>query len=121
MDPNLVFSDIIIGNIDKKWRDHLSTLDYLRQSIHLKGYGQRDPKNEYKIEAFNIFNKMLESIKLDFADIMINFEVEIQKEVEQEGPKVIDPISLGNNINKNSLCPCNSGLKYKHCHGKIKA
>lgn len=116
LEPNMVFSDIIISIIDNKWQEHLSTLDYIRQSIHLKGYGQKDPKNEYKIESFNMFNKMLEWIKVEFTNTLIHLE--IKNNPEQQEQSINKQIT--DDIPKNALCPCNSGLKYKHCHGKIK-
>ncbi|MCC6868280.1 MAG: preprotein translocase subunit SecA [Burkholderiales bacterium] len=137
--------------VDHHWRDHLSQLDHLRQGIHLRGYAQKNPKQEYKREAFELFSDMLDRIKLDFVKLMLTVQVRTEEDVqaveEQEKEAVVNvryqhtgyddalassgddgdvalapppPFTrVGEKVGRNDPCPCGSGKKYKHCHGKL--
>ncbi len=137
--------------VDHHWRDHLSQLDHLRQGIHLRGYAQKNPKQEYKREAFELFSDMLDRIKQDFVKLMLTVQVRSEEEVqaveEQEKEAVVNvryqhtgydealagpaddgdvavapppPFTrAGEKVGRNDACPCGSGKKYKHCHGKL--
>ena len=135
---------VMLQNIDNHWREHLAALDHLRQGIHLRGYAQKNPKQEYKREAFDLFSAMLETIKREVTQI--TFTVQIQSEADIEA--IDAPTSLANveyhhadydevlagedeplneanassqyaNVGRNDACPCGSGKKFKHCHGKL--
>ena len=106
---------ILLQVLDQSWKDHLLYLDQLRQSIGLRAYGQKDPLNEYKKEAFTLFEEMLSKISFTVISILSNFEVKRQ-EVET---KTIPPKESANKIPRNAKCPCGSGKKYKHCCGKF--
>ena len=143
----------LLQALDTHWRDHLSAIDHLRNSINLRGYAQKDPKNEYKKEAFELFSSMLDSFKYDvissLAKIRIATEEEAQiaqqeweksmSDIKAEHENIIDNVSQddsnqseeeivaptvqqikrdGPKIKRNDPCPCGSGKKYKHCHGK---
>ncbi len=106
---------ILLQMIDKCWKEHLLSLDHLRQGISLRAYGQKDPLNEYKQEAFIMFEEMMGQIRFNITKI-ISF-VEIKTENDQ-------PVQKQDEINerkipRNAKCPCGSGKKYKHCCGKI--
>ncbi len=137
--------------VDHHWRDHLSQLDHLRQGIHLRGYAQKNPKQEYKREAFELFSDMLDRIKQDFVKLMLTVQVRTEEDVqaveEQEKEAVVNvryqhtgyddalaspgddgdvalapppPFTrVGEKVGRNDPCPCGSGKKYKHCHGKL--
>lgn len=113
------FSDIahkiLLQNIDLAWKKHLAELDYLRGSINLRAYGQKDPFNEYQMESFNLFEDMLSSIKEDFITVISHLDI-VEKEQEENKEKASP---FFNSISRNESCPCGSGKKYKHCHGKI--
>ncbi|MCH9843881.1 MAG: preprotein translocase subunit SecA [Alphaproteobacteria bacterium] len=115
--------------IDSTWKDHLHQLDHLRQGIGLRAYGQRDPLNEYKQEAFGLFEDMLSRINENF--VQIYFRAEFNLGVEKPKPRKVamgenqtgevtadNPDSWGR-VKRNEVCPCGSGKKYKHCHGKV--
>ncbi len=114
---------VLLKIIDDKWKDHINNLEQLRQTIGLRGYGQRDPLNEYKNEAFGLFEELLSSLKVDVAKVF-------SRMVLQPNPNTNENNKTNNELNKNnapitkkiprnSPCPCGSGKKYKHCHGKI--
>ena len=107
---------ILLQMIDKCWKEHLLSLDHLRQGISLRAYGQKDPLNEYKQEAFIMFEEMMEQIRFNITKI-ISF-VEIKTESEQVGREQQEEINE-RKVPRNSKCPCGSGKKYKHCCGKI--
>ncbi|NIG99055.1 MAG: preprotein translocase subunit SecA [Buchnera aphidicola (Periphyllus acericola)] len=138
---------IMLKKLDFFWQEHLSEMEYLRQGIHLRGYAQKDPKLEYKRESFIIFSNMLESLKyeviLQLSRISFsNFDPYGSKEVDYKfsiNPKYFKKarrflkkntnfnLDYSYNLNdknfsfsRNSLCSCNSGKKYKHCHGSLK-
>ena len=135
---------ILLQVIDQQWKEHLLALDHLRQGINLRAYAQRDPLNEYKREAFNLFDEMLESVRHTISGALSNLEIQLDneemsgqqnsaedyqaREVSQ-GPKRLltaasqeidpdDPSTWGK-VPRNAPCPCGSGRKYKHCHGKL--
>ena len=107
---------ILLQMIDKCWKEHLLSLDHLRQGISLRAYGQKDPLNEYKQEAFIMFEEMMEQIRFNITKI-ISF-VEIKTESEQLGREQQEEIKE-RKVPRNAKCPCGSGKKYKHCCGKI--
>ena len=110
---------ILLQVLDQSWKDHLLYLDQLRQSIGLRAYGQKDPLNEYKREAFILFEEMLSKIGFTVVSILSNFE--IKKEPIDSRKKNMDILKKegSNKIPRNAKCPCGSGKKYKHCCGKI--
>ncbi len=114
---------VLLKIIDDKWKDHINNLEQLRQTIGLRGYGQRDPLNEYKNEAFGLFEELLSSLKVDVAKVFSrmvlqpNPNTNENNETNNEFNKNNAPITK--KIPRNSPCPCGSGKKYKHCHGKI--
>ena len=107
---------ILLQMIDKCWKEHLLSLDHLRQGISLRAYGQKDPLNEYKQEAFIMFEEMMEQIRFNITKI-ISF-VEIKTESEQLDREQQEEINE-RKVPRNARCPCGSGKKYKHCCGKI--
>jgi len=142
---------VMLQVLDTSWKEHLSAMDYLRQGIHFRGYAQKDPKQEYKREAFEMFSSLLDHIKYEVIGILFNVQVrqeDIQAldaqrqapiemhfehaeapslEVVDEAPKVVtdeksaeQPFVRSNDkVGRNDDCPCASGKKYKHCHGKL--
>ena len=110
---------LLLQIIDKSWKEHLLSLDHLRQGISLRAYGQKDPLNEYKQEAFLMFEEMMRQIRETVSKI-ISF-IEIKSEVPEpssEIPQQNEKIPQGK-IPRNAKCPCGSGKKYKHCCGKL--
>ena len=143
-----VEKQVMLETLDKLWKDHLATMDHLRQGIHLRGYAAKDPKQEYKREAFNLFQEMLTSIKHDVIRVLshIQFyqesdleilerkrqealEVEMQlqheqssalQETEENSPDTHTPfVRDGVKVGRNDSCPCGSGKKFKRCHGSL--
>ncbi|MFC4487409.1 preprotein translocase subunit SecA [Tepidiphilus baoligensis] len=134
---------ILLQSIDTHWREHLSALDHLRQGIHLRGYAQKNPKQEYKREAFELFEAMLDAIRRDVSRILLSVQVRTEaavEEVVERPPEVQDVHYLHGEsaaeegetavkarpqtnvlpkVGRNDPCPCGSGKKYKHCHGKL--
>ncbi|MDT8370378.1 MAG: preprotein translocase subunit SecA [Gammaproteobacteria bacterium] len=139
---------IMLQTLDAQWKEHLAQMDYLRQGINLRGYAQKDPKQEFKREAFNMFTSMLESIKHDVISLISRVQVRAQEDVEaveeqrrQAGaveyqhdqsdamgddseqdamPTHQEPITRdGRKVGRNDPCPCGSGKKFKQCHGAI--
>jgi len=135
---------ILLQVIDQQWKEHLLALDHLRQGINLRAYAQRDPLNEYKREAFNLFDEMLASVRHTITGALSNLEIQLDNEEMSsqqnstedyqarevsKGPKRLlntasqgidpdDPSTWGK-VPRNAPCPCGSGRKYKHCHGKL--
>ena len=118
--PTEIFSlaqkSLLLQIIDQSWKDHLLSLDHLRQGISLRAYGQRDPLNEYKQEAFIMFEEMMKQIRQNVSRLL-SF-VEIKTEVKEQENN-IEPQSSNTKVPRNARCPCGSGKKYKHCCGKI--
>ena len=145
---------VLLQTIDSHWRDHLSALDYLRQGIHLRGYAQKQPKQEYKREAFELFGQMLDSVKNAVTSTLMTVRIQTREELdaaaqeleakaenisnitytaptESGEPEVVTqespPFALAGSagalnfagVGRNEACPCGSGKKYKHCHGKL--
>jgi preprotein translocase subunit SecA len=138
---------VMLQAIDTHWRSHLSSLDHLRQGIHLRGYAQKDPKQEYKREAFILFSDMLDRIRDDVVKVLMTVKVQAreQVEIEETEPKLENvhyhhadydaalsgedpgldqaagqPAAVdGSKVGRNDPCPCGSGKKFKHCHGKL--
>ena len=140
---------VLLQNIDSHWRDHLSALDYLRQGIHLRGYAQKQPKQEYKREAFELFGQLLDAVKFDVTKVLMTVKVQSSEEIERvaddmenraekianvtytaptetgEALTVLDEstanLTSSNlpRVGRNEPCPCGSGKKYKQCHGKL--
>jgi len=120
---------IMLQVVDQNWKEHLLQLDHLRQGIGLRAYAQRDPLNEYKGEAFNLFQEMLENIRNQVTTILLNIEIssEIPERKEENITLIKEPIDNNNKktntpirskkIGRNESCPCGSGKKYKNCHG----
>ena len=106
--------------IDQNWKMHIQYLEQLRQVIGLRSYGNRDPLIEYKKEAFNLFENLLEKLKTDFVTIIANISI-IQENSNQikSNKKKIDPKFIGKKIGRNEPCFCGSGKKYKHCCGSL--
>ncbi len=112
---------IFLQSIDLNWKSHIQYLEQLRQVIGLRSYGQRDPLIEYKKEAFNLFENLLEKLKFDFITILINLKIveATSKQKESVKPRQIDPKYIGKKMRRNEPCFCGSGKKYKHCCGSI--
>ncbi|MDT3707046.1 MAG: preprotein translocase subunit SecA [Thiobacillus sp.] len=135
---------IMLQSLDTHWRDHLSALDHLRQGIHLRGYAQKQPKQEYKREAFELFAGMLDAIKLEVTQITMSVQVRAPEDVQAvdlyEEPTHVEyqhaeydegkdfdetavavaaPVEALPKVGRNDPCPCGSGKKYKQCHGKL--
>ena len=130
---NKIEKQIMLQVVDQNWKEHLLQLDQLRQGIGLRAYAQRDPLNEYKSEAFNLFHNMLNNIRSQVTAILLNIELitDIPERKEQNttlvkqsfnnnendsSTKKNKPIK-SNKIGRNEMCPCGSGKKYKHCYG----
>jgi preprotein translocase subunit SecA len=140
--------NLMLQMVDQHWREHLAALDHLRQGIHLRGYAQKNPKQEYKREAFELFSDMLDRIKQDVVKYVLTVQVRSQQDVQavEEAPMVSNvryqhadyeealavaadaasaavappPFTrVGQKVGRNDACPCGSGKKYKHCHGRI--
>ena len=113
---------IFLQTIDMNWKQHIQYLEQLRQVIGLRSYGQRDPLIEYKKEAFDLFENLLNKLKLDFITILINLKV-VEAPVKDEEnlvkPAKIDPKYIGKKMSRNEPCFCGSGKKYKRCCGAL--
>jgi preprotein translocase subunit SecA len=139
---------VLLQSIDSHWREHLAALDYLRQGIHLRGYAQKNPKQEYKREAFELFSQLLDTVKMEVTRVLMTVRIQSQDEaavaaaarMEQLGqlsnvtythPNEDGSVSqeadsgglLGDapvpKVGRNDPCPCGSGKKYKACHGRL--
>ena len=137
---------VLLQSIDTHWREHLSALDYLRQGIHLRGYAQKQPKQEYKREAFELFGQMLDSVKNEVTRVLMTVRVQSGEQLEEAADELESraehianvtytaPTETGDvettvdaatqvaampRVGRNDPCPCGSGKKYKHCHGKL--
>ena len=137
---------VMLQTLDSLWKEHLAAMDYLRQGIHLRGYAQKDPKQEYKRESFAMFASMLESLKYEVVSVLSKVQVRMPEEVEameiqrreeaerlarqqqlshqdQQEIEVAEAARLASSgerkVGRNDLCPCGSGKKYKQCHGSL--
>jgi len=125
----MIEKSLVLQILDQTWKEHLLGLDHLRQGIGLRAYGQRDPLNEYKQEAFDMFERMLALYRERVTTMLCRIELRFE-EPEETAPA---PVSLGEpapevdpddpstwgRVPRNASCPCGSGKKYKHCHGKV--
>lgn len=136
---------VMLQNLDSHWKEHLAAMDHLRQGIHLRGYAQKNPKQEYKRESFELFSGMLEALKLEVITILSRVKVRAESDVEKveeqrraaenvpkhyehesasatpegDSAKVTTEVRDGPKVGRNDPCPCGSGKKYKQCHGKL--
>ena len=112
---------IFLQSIDLNWKSHIQYLEQLRQVIGLRSYGQRDPLIEYKKEAFNLFENLLNKLKVDFITILINLKIVQEPSFTEEDtkPATIDPKYIGKKMGRNEPCFCGSGKKFKHCCGSL--
>jgi preprotein translocase subunit SecA len=143
---------IMLQVLDQTWKEHLAAMDYLRQGIHLRGYAQKNPKQEYKREAFEMFTNLLQRIKLDVVSVLSKVQVRAESDVAavEEQRRTTAPMQFrhdeasamqgdgggeasaegeeqqaqpfvrdGRKVGRNEPCPCGSGKKFKHCHGKL--
>jgi len=144
---------LMLQTLDHHWREHLASLDHLRQGIHLRGYAQKNPKQEYKREAFELFSDMLDRIKADVVKVVLTVQIRTREDVEAveepapvanvryqhadyeealagngdgdgdtavaEAVKAAPFTRAGEKVGRNDPCPCGSGKKYKHCHGRL--
>jgi len=135
---------VMLQVLDSQWKDHLAAMDHLRQGIHLRGYAQKNPKEEYKREAFQLFSDMLDRIKHEVISLVTRVQIREERDVEAlearhpssenvryehpsaSGEPEVDASSdvqtvvrTGPKIGRNSPCPCGSGKKYKQCHGRL--
>ena len=137
---------ILLQSIDSHWREHLAALDYLRQGIHLRGYAQKNPKQEYKREAFELFSQLLDVVKMDVTRVLMTVRIQSQEEVAQAAEAIEERAERISNVTythpnddgsvseesdlatlvaevpkvgRNDPCPCGSGKKYKQCHGRL--
>tara|TARA_B110000014_G_scaffold257921_1_gene243247 strand:+ start:473 stop:3112 length:2640 start_codon:yes stop_codon:yes gene_type:complete len=117
---------VILQIIDQNWRAHLSSLDQLRQGIGLRAYGNKDPKQEFKKEAFSLFEQLLEKIKFEITRVLMLVQVQneeqanaIDKKNEAKLKAAQSEDSEPKKVSRNDPCPCGSKKKYKHCHGAL--
>lgn len=135
---------VILQTMDNHWREHLAAMDYLRQGIHLRGYAQKDPKQEYKREAFSLFKAMLDNMKYDIIRLLTAIEVQTEEDVNaveeqrrvenvhkmqflhqdqseemDEKPSDMTFKRAERKVGRNDPCPCGSGKKFKSCHGRL--
>ena len=138
---------VMLQTLDTLWKEHLAAMDYLRQGIHLRGYAQKDPKQEYKRESFSMFANMLEGLKYEVVSTISKVQVRMPEEVEaleqrrrEEAERLAQRQQLSHEndnaalmtkteaemasgvrkVGRNDPCPCGSGKKYKQCHGALK-
>ncbi len=138
--------NVMLQSLDAHWREHLAALDHLRQGIHLRGYAQKNPKQEYKREAFELFETLLDVVRKEVTRVVFTVQIRTQEDVEEAAPHADvqnvqyqhadydealgnapaaddeaaqQPAQSGPKVGRNDPCPCGSGKKYKHCHGKL--
>jgi len=141
-----VEKEVTLTILDTQWKDHLATMDQLRQGIHLRGYAQKNPKQEYKRESFELFSEMLQRFKNEIVSILSKIQIRSEEEVaameeqrrrsaggnmqfqheeassmtaDESGDEVKPFVREGRKVGRNEPCPCGSGKKYKQCHGKL--
>ncbi|MGN1056442.1 MAG: preprotein translocase subunit SecA [Comamonas sp.] len=132
---------VLLQSFDTNWRDHLAALDYLRQGIHLRGFAQKQPKQEYKREAFELFRQLIDQVKNEVTRVLLTVRIQQPEQLEQEAQSIenraesaqgamqyasadgdkTDNFELppGVRVGRNDPCPCGSGQKFKNCHGKL--
>ncbi|QDF96012.1 preprotein translocase subunit SecA [Azoarcus sp. DD4] len=137
--------NVMLQSLDTHWREHLAALDHLRQGIHLRGYAQKNPKQEYKREAFELFETLLDAVRGDVSKLLMTVQIRTESQLEEaEAPPEMENVQYhhadydealgaanadraaavpqsnpGPKVGRNDPCPCGSGKKYKHCHGKL--
>ncbi|MDR1648223.1 MAG: preprotein translocase subunit SecA [Zoogloeaceae bacterium] len=136
--------NIMLQSLDMHWREHLAALDHLRQGIHLRGYAQKNPKQEYKREAFELFEGLLNVIRREVTRLLVTVQIRSRDDVEETAPQTsvenvqyhhadydealggaaeaghkAMPVHAAPKVGRNDPCPCGSGKKYKHCHGQL--
>ena len=139
--------NVMLQVLDNHWREHLAALDHLRQGIHLRGYAQKNPKQEYKRESFELFESLLQAVALEVTRMLMAVQVKTESQLEEvepvagvenvqyhhadydealgvsaEEPQPSAPqtvVNYAEKTSRNDPCPCGSGKKYKHCHGKL--
>ena len=137
--------NVMLQSLDTHWREHLSALDHLRQGIHLRGYAQKNPKQEYKREAFELFESLLQIVRTEVTKLLMTVQIRSEAQLEEaEAPPGLENVQyhhadydealatanpdrdaaqpdvhLAPKAGRNDPCPCGSGKKYKHCHGKL--
>ena len=139
--------NVMLQSLDSHWREHLAALDHLRQGIHLRGYAQKNPKQEYKREAFELFETLLDQIRSEVTRIVFTVQIRSPEDVEETAPHAEvsnvkyqhadyedalgdageasgdsaprQPAQAGPKVGRNEACPCGSGKKYKHCCGQL--
>ena len=113
---------LLLQVLDQQWKEHLQALEQLRQSIGLRAYGQKDPLNEYKRESFILFEKMLQNMRTVITSVLSHLEIKEEEEKVDNKQKTNyiknDKIKNWGKVSRNALCPCGSGKKFKHCHGR---
>jgi len=113
---------LLLQVLDQQWKEHLQALEQLRQSIGLRAYGQKDPLNEYKREAFILFERMLQNMRTVITSVLSHLEIKEEEEKVDNKQKTnyINNNKMKNwgKVSRNALCPCGSGKKFKHCHGR---
>ena len=113
---------LLLQVLDQQWKEHLQALEQLRQSIGLRAYGQKDPLNEYKREAFILFERMLQNMRTVITSVLSHLEIkeEEEKVANKQKTNYVDNNEMKNwgKVSRNALCPCGSGKKFKHCHGR---
>ena len=137
---------VLLQSIDSHWREHLAALDYLRQGIHLRGYAQKNPKQEYKREAFDLFGQLLDLVKMEVTRLLLTVHIQSREEISQAAAAIEEKAGdVGNvtythpnedgsvshdseagvdtanmpRVGRNDPCPCGSGKKFKLCHGRL--
>ena len=117
---------LLLQVLDQQWKEHLLGLDQLRQGISLRAYAQKDPLNEYKREAFLMFESMLASLRETTSMVLAHVELRAETADDSNAAAAkpaANPATVAppQKITRNAPCPCGSGKKYKHCHGAISA
>lgn len=135
---------VMLQTLDTLWKEHLASVDHLRQGIHLRGYAQKDPKQEFKRESFALFAQMLDTLKYEVIGVLSRVQIRSQQEIDEAERRCQEEIARlaqkqqlshdeataselpaqpivrqGIKVGRNEICPCGSGKKYKHCHGSV--
>ena len=121
-DKKELIRNIFLSVIDEDWRNHLNAMDYLRQGIGLRSYAQKNPKNEYKRESFEMFEEMLSVNNFETIKILANIKISnpnVSDKLTKDENADFDKNKVNSDISRNALCPCGSGKKYKRCCGKL--
>jgi preprotein translocase subunit SecA len=138
--------NVMINSLDQHWREHLAALDHLRQGIHLRSYAQKNPKQEYKREAFELFAALLDMVRAEVVRLLMTVQIRSEEQIEDVADErpAVDNVQYqhadydeaiaqaattekkqmpyenhGVRVGRNDPCPCGSGKKYKHCHGAL--